>query len=95
MIDREHVQRIAQLARLALSEDEIQRFTQQLGSILSYADQLSAVPTNGVEPTAFVSPGHDPLRNDQRSASLPRELLLRGGPCVKKDHFAVPKVINQ
>jgi len=95
MIDKEHVERIAHLARLALSEQDVRRYTNQLGSILQYADQLNAVDTTGVEPTAFVSPEHDPLRSDEISPSLPRELLLRSGPCVKKDHFAVPKVINQ
>jgi aspartyl-tRNA(Asn)/glutamyl-tRNA(Gln) amidotransferase subunit C len=70
-------------------------FTGQLGSILQYADQLNAVDVNGIEPTSFVSPEHDPLRNDELEPSLSSEDLLRNGPSVKKGHFAVPKVINQ
>jgi aspartyl/glutamyl-tRNA(Asn/Gln) amidotransferase, C subunit len=95
MIDREHVKHIASLARLALSEKEIEMFTGQLGSILQYADQLGKVDTANVEPTSFVSPRRDPLRDDAVQPSLPREKLLQNGPRVKNGHFAVPKVINQ
>jgi aspartyl/glutamyl-tRNA(Asn/Gln) amidotransferase, C subunit len=95
MIDREHVKHIASLARLALSEHEIEMFTGQLGSILEYADQLGKVDTENVEPASFVSPRRDPLRDDVEQSSLPREKLLQNGPCIKKGHFAVPKVINQ
>jgi aspartyl-tRNA(Asn)/glutamyl-tRNA(Gln) amidotransferase subunit C len=95
MIDREHIKHIADLARLSLSEKEIGLFTGQLGSILQYADQLGTVDTANVEPTSFVSPRRDPLRDDVERPSLPREKLLQNGPLVKKGHFAVPKVINQ
>jgi aspartyl-tRNA(Asn)/glutamyl-tRNA(Gln) amidotransferase subunit C len=95
MIDREHVKHIADLARLTLTEKEIEMFTVQLGSILLYADQLGAVDTGNVEPASFVSPRRDPLRDDAIQPSLPREKLLQNGPLVKKGHFAVPKVINQ
>jgi aspartyl-tRNA(Asn)/glutamyl-tRNA(Gln) amidotransferase subunit C len=95
MIDREHVQHIASLARLALSEEEIDMFTGQLGSILEYADQLSHVNTENVEPASFAAQGRDPLRDDVEQPSLPREKLLQNGPSVKKSHFAVPKVISQ
>jgi aspartyl-tRNA(Asn)/glutamyl-tRNA(Gln) amidotransferase subunit C len=95
MIDREHVQHIASLARLALSESEIEMFTGQLGSILEYADQLSRVDTENVAPASFVSHCRDPLRDDVERPSLPCGKLLQNGPSVKKGHFAVPKVINQ
>lgn len=95
MIDRDLVQHIASLARLALSEKEIEMFTEQLGSILQYADQLGTVDTGNVEPASFVSPLRDPLRDDVVQPSLPKEELMRNGPRVKNGHFAVPKVINQ
>ncbi|MGB7568744.1 MAG: Asp-tRNA(Asn)/Glu-tRNA(Gln) amidotransferase subunit GatC [Chitinivibrionales bacterium] len=95
MINREHVKHIAELARLALSEKEVEMFTGQLDSVLQYSDQLNKVDTADVEPTSFVSPERDPLRDDVIQPSLPREKLLQNGPNVKKGHFAVPKVINQ
>jgi aspartyl-tRNA(Asn)/glutamyl-tRNA(Gln) amidotransferase subunit C len=95
MIDKNQVKHVARLARLALSDEEIEMFTGQLGSILEYADQLNAMDTRDVEPTAFVSPGHDPLRDDEPQPSLSHEDLMRNGPSVKKGYFAVPKVISQ
>ena len=94
MIDKDHVKHIANLARLAVSEEESEMFTGQLGAILGYVEQLDKVETSAVEPTSFVAPEHDPLRDDSEKQSLPREELLKNGACVKKGYFAVPKVIN-
>jgi aspartyl-tRNA(Asn)/glutamyl-tRNA(Gln) amidotransferase subunit C len=95
MIDREQVLNTARLARLELSEDEIASFTAQLGSIIGYVNLLGAAPIEGVEPTCFVAPSHDPLRDDAETPSLPPETILSNGPAVKKGHFAVPKIIGQ
>lgn len=94
MIDREHVLHIAKLARLKLTDEEIDHFTVQLGSILEYVEQLESAPTDGVDPTSIMAPAHDALRDDEPRPSLPREEILRNGPEVKQDHFAVPKVIG-
>ena len=95
MIDREQVLRIAELARLKLSEAEIGNFTGQLGSILEYVKQLDEVDTAKVEPTCFMEPSHDPLRDDTEKPSLSQEESLQNGPKVKKGFFAIPKVIGQ
>jgi len=95
MIDRDQVLHVASLARLELSEDEIGSFTTQLGSILEYVNQLDAADIAGVEPTCFMPPSHDPLRDDAETPSLPCAKILENGPFVKKGHFAVPKVIGQ
>ena len=94
MIDREQVLRIAELARLRLSEEETMDFTAQLGSILEYVKQLDEVDAGNVPPTCFVEPSHDPMRDDAEKPSLPQEEALRNGPKVKKGFFAVPKVID-
>jgi len=94
MIDREQVLHVAQLARLELTEDEIVNFTAQLGSVLGYMNQLDEADTAGVEPTCYVVPSHDPLRDDAEADSLPPEAALANGPSVKKGHFAVPKIIG-
>jgi aspartyl-tRNA(Asn)/glutamyl-tRNA(Gln) amidotransferase subunit C len=93
MIDTEKVKYIARLSRLVVTEEEARVFTKQIGAILTYVEQLGSVETDGVEPTAFVSPRHDPLRNDVLQGSMPRNELLRNGPCVKNGYFAVPRVI--
>jgi aspartyl-tRNA(Asn)/glutamyl-tRNA(Gln) amidotransferase subunit C len=95
MINRGQVLKIAKLARLRLSESEIENFTGQLGSIFEFVKQLDGVDTSKVEPTCFVEPSHDTLRDDIEKPSLSQEDALRNGPKVKKGFFAVPKVIEQ
>jgi len=94
MIDRKIVENVARLARLKLTEQETEAFTGQLGSILEHIDQLNSVDTSGIEPTCFLVPKHDRLRDDDVRASLPHDQLTSNGPSVKKGHFAVPKVIG-
>ena len=94
MIDREHVLHIARLARLNLSEIEVESMTIQLGSILDYIDQLNLASIEGVEPTCYVAPAHDPLRDDTEIPSLDTQQILKNGPNIRKGHFAIPKVIG-
>jgi len=94
MITEEEVLKVAKLARLEFSSAEIAGFTVQLAAILDYVDQLNAADVSGAEPTCFVAPSHDPLRDDVEAPSLAAEKLLANGPSVKKGHFAVPKVIG-
>lgn len=94
MIDRDHVLHIAKLARLRLSEEEVAHFTGQLGSILEYVDQLENAPTEGVTPADTIASIHDATRDDVHVPSLDHDALLKNGPQVKDDHFAVPKVIG-
>lgn len=94
MITREQILKIARLGKLKLSEAEVENFTGQLGSILEFVDQLDRVDTSNVEPTCFMEPPHDPLRDDNEKPSLAPEVLLRNGPKVTNGFFAVPKVIG-
>jgi aspartyl-tRNA(Asn)/glutamyl-tRNA(Gln) amidotransferase subunit C len=93
VIEKDQVKHIAQLARLVVTEEETRVFAKQIGSVLEYVKKLNTVDTGGIEPTASVSPGRDPLRGDTVQASMPREKLLKNGPSVKKGCFAVPRVI--
>ncbi len=94
MIDRELVQKIAHLARLKITSEEVESYTSHLDSILEYIQQLNTVDTTNVEPTNFMAPAHDPLRDDGEVSSLTHEEILQNGPIVKKEHFAIPKVIG-
>jgi aspartyl-tRNA(Asn)/glutamyl-tRNA(Gln) amidotransferase subunit C len=95
MIDKNHVKYIADLSRLSLSDAETEAFTGQLKSILDYMEQLNKVDITNVEPTAFIAPAHDPMRDDVETPSLSPEKILQNGPKVKNGYFAVPKIINQ
>jgi aspartyl-tRNA(Asn)/glutamyl-tRNA(Gln) amidotransferase subunit C len=94
MIDRSDVEYIAELARLNVSETEKESFSRQLSAVLDYMEQLNRVDTDGIEPTCFVIPKHDPLRSDTRRESLPIDRVLQNGPSIKKNYFAIPKVIG-
>jgi len=88
--------RIAQLARLALTPDEIQLFARQLAAILEYAEQLRPVDTTGVEPTSHPLALTAALRDDEVRPSLPRELALQEAPDADRSAglFKVPRVLG-
>lgn len=94
MITREKVLHIAKLSRLKLTDEEVEHYTGQLASVLSYVEQLETAPTEGIDPGDTIAPMHDALRDDVPVASLPREEILQNGPQIVNDHFAVPKVIG-
>lgn len=90
MIDREHVLHVARLARLRLSEEEIERMTGELSSILDHIDTISKVDLEGVEPTSHVVALANVLRADDPRESLPREVVLEQAPDTDGEGFRVP-----
>ena len=90
MIDREQVLHVARLARLRLSDDEIERMTDELSSILDHIDTISALDLDGVEPTARVVDVENVLRPDEPRPSLPREVVLEQAPDTDGEGFRVP-----
>ncbi len=94
MIDRNVVEKVASLAKLELSEAEKDSMTADMGAIIGYVEQLSAVDTEGIEPTAYLVPEHDPMRDDVPALSTSKDEALANGPKVKDGFFAVPKVIG-
>ncbi len=93
-LDRKDVERVARLARLELSEEELELYTRQLGDILGYVEQLNDADVEGVEPLAHGSHGANAFRNDVVRPSLEREKALGGAPDSDGWHFRVPKVIE-
>ncbi|MCC7033196.1 MAG: Asp-tRNA(Asn)/Glu-tRNA(Gln) amidotransferase subunit GatC [Acidobacteria bacterium] len=94
MLTRADVAKIAELARLDLTDDELDLFTRQLGDILVYVEQIRTLDTSGVEPTAHVL--HLPVeRPDIVIASLPRAEALANAPDAAPEAglFKVPRVI--
>ncbi len=96
-ISRDEVLKIAELAKLHFSDDELAAFTEQFQRILDYVEQLEQVSVEGVEPTSHVSPapGLEKIacREDDVRPSLPVEESLAGAPDPGEGHFRVPKVL--
>lgn len=91
-ISRKDVEYVASLARLELTEVEIQEYTEQLNSILDYAAMLERLDTSNVVPTAHAVPLHNVLREDQVRASIEQEKALRNAPDGDEGFFRVPKI---
>jgi aspartyl-tRNA(Asn)/glutamyl-tRNA(Gln) amidotransferase subunit C len=91
-ISREDVEYVAALARLELTEPEIQEYTEQLNSILDYAAMLERLETDDVVPTAHAVPLHNVMREDQVRSSINHEKALRNAPDGEEGFFRVPKI---
>ena len=92
-ITRETVLHVAGLARLSLSEEEVETYARQLDAILEYMEQLGALDTRGVEPTEHVIPLETPFREDRILPSLDPEKSLQNAPERSGTFFKVPKIL--
>ncbi len=90
MIDREQVLHVARLARLELSEQEIERMAVDLHQVLGHIAKIDELDLEGVPPTSHVAQVPNALRPDEPHRSLDRESVLRAAPEVAGDGFAVP-----
>ena len=90
MIDREQVLHVARLARLRLTEEEVERMTGELADILQHVEAIQALDLDDVEPTTHVAPLENVLRADEPRESWPRERVLEGAPDASDEGFRVP-----
>ena len=93
-IGPEKVRQVARLARINLSQDEVQQFAGQLSDILAYVEQLNELDTDGVEPTTHPLRMSNVFRPDRIGQSLTSEQALANAPQRQGDFFAVPKVLE-
>ncbi len=93
-IDLEEVRKVARLARLELSGDEVEQFARQLGDVLEHMAALETVDVTDVPPTSHPIPMGAPEREDEIVPSLPREAALAIAPDVEDGAFRVPKVVD-
>ena len=93
-ITRQEVEKTAQLARLELNEEAVDRMTIQLNTILSYAAKLDELDTTGVPAETHLFGVTNAFRDDEVRLSLPRENALANGPCHNNEAFVVPKIIG-
>jgi aspartyl-tRNA(Asn)/glutamyl-tRNA(Gln) amidotransferase subunit C len=90
VIDREQVLHVARLARLGLSEDEIETMSRELSGILEHVDRIGELELDGVEPTSHVVALENVLRPDEPRPSWPRETMLEQAPDPAEGAFRVP-----
>ncbi len=88
------IARVANLARLALSADELEVFGAQLGDILEHAERVQALPTEGVPPTSHPLPMVNAFREDEVGECLDPESFLSEAPDVADGQFRVPRILG-
>jgi aspartyl-tRNA(Asn)/glutamyl-tRNA(Gln) amidotransferase subunit C len=90
MIDREQVLHVARLARLALTDDEVERMSSELSTILEHVERISELDLEGVEPTSHVVELENVLRPDDPRPSWERERMVEEAPDSSEGAFRVP-----
>lgn len=94
---REHkidVRYVANLARIALSDDEVGTFQQQLEQIVAYVDKLGELDVKGIEPTSHAHPVMNVFREDKVRDGLDRDSVLANAPEEIQNQFKVPKIVE-
>ena len=93
-VDQSIVRHIAKLARIAVSDAEVEALVPELNNILGWIEQLGEVDTSGVEPMTAVIPNRLRMRDDQVTDGGRRDAVLMNAPVAEHGFFAVPKVIE-
>ncbi len=93
-VDLGTVRRVAHLARLAVSEDELPALQGELNAILAFVEQLSAIDVSSIEPMTSVVPMSLPLREDVVSDGHYPDKILANAPEAEGGFFTVPKVVE-
>jgi aspartyl-tRNA(Asn)/glutamyl-tRNA(Gln) amidotransferase subunit C len=92
-ITKKDVEHVALLARLALTEEEKERFTKQLGKILEHAGKIKEIDTSKVPPTSHIVPLDNVFREDKAGECLSQEEALSNAPEKEEGAFLVPKIV--
>ncbi len=93
-ITRADVQHVARLARLELTDEEVDRFTDELAGILEHATDLAVLDLSDVAPTAHPLPLTNVMRADVVQPPLPRDEVLAAAPAVEDGRFRVPRILD-
>jgi len=93
-VSREEVEHVARLARLSLSEEEKERFTNEFNSILEYFAKMQELDTRDVPPTSHVFPMQNVTRPDIPGPTLTQEEALANAPDQRDGYFVVPRIVE-
>ena len=94
-LSRDDVAKVASLARLTLTDDELDTFTGQLAAVLDHAADIEALAIDDVPPTAHPIPLVNVLRDDVVGPTLDRDEVLAQAPAVEDDRFKVPAILGE
>jgi aspartyl-tRNA(Asn)/glutamyl-tRNA(Gln) amidotransferase subunit C len=94
-LTREDVAHVAHLARLDVTDDELDLYTEQLAAVLEHAADIEALDTSGVAPTAHPLPITNVLRDDLVEPSVDRDEVLSQAPAVEEGRFKVPPILGE
>src|SRR5688500_18551055 len=94
-LTRDEVAHVARLARLDITDDELEMFTGQLAAVLDHARDVEALDTEGVPPTAHPLPIENVFRDDVVQPSLDRDEVLAQAPSVEDRRFRVPRILGE
>nr|WP_239587956.1 Asp-tRNA(Asn)/Glu-tRNA(Gln) amidotransferase subunit GatC [Gracilibacillus alcaliphilus] len=93
-ISKEQVKHVANLARLAVTEEEVEMFTQQLGDIINYAELLNELDTTDVKPTTHVLDLKNVMRKDEPREWITKDEAMKNAPDQANGQFRVPSILE-
>jgi aspartyl-tRNA(Asn)/glutamyl-tRNA(Gln) amidotransferase subunit C len=94
-IDKNTVERLAELARLGLNEEQKAAIEKDLNKMLGFVEKLNEVNVDGVEPLIFMTEEVNLLREDEATLTITKEDALKNAPKRDSDYFKVPKVLDK
>ncbi|MBM7094932.1 MULTISPECIES: Asp-tRNA(Asn)/Glu-tRNA(Gln) amidotransferase subunit GatC [Alteribacter] len=94
-ITKAQIKHVAHLARLEFTDHEVEMFSEQLDSIINYAEQLNELDTTNVKPTSHVFDVKNVLREDEVKPSLSQEDALKNAPDQKDGQVKIPSVFEK
>ena len=94
-LTRDDVAHVARLARLTLSEDELDMFTGQLAAVLDHAEDVEALDLEGLPPTSHPYPLKNVLRADEVEITVDRDEVLAAAPNAEEGQFRVPPILGE
>lgn len=94
-ISRDEVAHLASLARLALTDDELDRYAGQLDVIITSVARVAEVAADDIPPTSHALPLTNVMREDEVRPSLTQEQALSGAPAAEQGRFRVPRILDE
>ena len=94
-ITEQEVKKIADLSRLSLTKDELEKRTEDMNNILNYMDILNEIDTDGVDELVNVHDMKSPLREDKFEESLDKDSVIKNSPESSNDYIEVPLVLKK
>jgi aspartyl-tRNA(Asn)/glutamyl-tRNA(Gln) amidotransferase subunit C len=93
-VEKQEIEKLAKLARLEFTPEDLEKLQGSLGSLVEYLDTLKQIDLTDVEPMTAVDDSPRPLRPDLQAEMLPKDKALMNAPEVNLEHFSIPKVIG-